>query len=354
MSNPRKMFRPDPAIRPTPADIAKLVSGDLLEAESAPAQIGALVTLDQATPEEMSFFASEKYLKTARASAAGLLLAPKNSGLTGRPRIEVSNVWLAVTKVLNLLYPDPRPAAGVHASAVVETGVELGKDVSIGPFCHIGAGSKIGDRVVIGSNCSIAPGSVIGADSRFYSNVSLQGIVQIGRRVILHSCVVIGADGFRFEMGPAGLLKIPQIGAVIIEDEVEIGASTTVDRPFLHETRIGWGTKIDNQVQIAHNCIVGKLCVIAGSAGLAGSVTMGDGCMVGGGTCLSPGITIGNGCKVGGMTGVLSDLPAGSIVMGTPERNLRDFFKEMALSKRLPELFQRVRKLEQPAKSDSD
>ncbi len=342
----KQLYRSPVALEPTPREVADWVKGTLVNAEFAPLKITGFATLDQATASEISFLSGEKHLKTAAESVAGILIAPHGLDLKDRARIEVGNVWKSVANVLTRLYPPPAHEPGIHPTAVIGRDAKIAEGVFIGPYCRIGDGVEIGKGTTLISHVSIDPGCKIGANCRFHPNVSLQGLVIVGNRVILHSGVVLGADGFRYEMGDAGLLKIPQVGAVILEDEVEIGALSAVDRPFLHETRIGWGTKIDNLVQIAHNCIIGKLCVIAACTGIAGSATVGDACLIGGAVSIKEGTTIGNGCKIGACSGVIGDLAAGSVVAGMPARPPREMFRSLALMNKLPDMLKRIQELE--------
>ncbi len=339
-------FRPVAVLSPTPDEIAQWVGGKLLDGESAPKQLRGLGTLDSATAEEISFAASEKHLKSAQASPAGLLLVPPKTNLPGRARIEVGNVWKAVAQIMQRLYPAPVAAPGVHPTAVLGRDVKIGDGASIGPYCVLGDGVQIGEGAILGSHCAIDAGCSVGANSHFHAHVTVQGRVKVGTRVILHPGVVLGADGFRYELGSSGMIKIPQIGMVVIEDDVEIGANTAIDRPFLYETRIGCGTKIDNLVQIGHNCNIGRWCVIAGCTGIAGSVTVEDLCVIGGDVAIRDGITIGKGSIIAARTALHKNCAPGSVLAGQPQLPAQEFFRIQAMVHRLPKLNERVAALE--------
>lgn len=347
------LYRPPVSQQPTPAEIAEWTDGTLVEAASAPERVTGVGTLGTALPTELSFISDRKRAKNAGECKAGLLLTPVGLDLPGRARVEVGHVWAAVATVMERLYGEPGSSGRIHPSAVIGEGAKLGKDVTIEANSVIGEGCSVGNGVHIGPNCSVAAGCSIGERTRLYSNVSLQGHVQLGRDVILHSGVVIGADGFRYEAGGEGILKIPQVGAVIIEDCVEIGANSSIDRAFIHETRIGYGTKIDNQVQIGHNCIIGKFCLICGCVGMAGSVTVGDGVIMGGGVGLRDGLTIGSGAQIAGGSQLADDVPPGGQVMGYAAFPIRDFIKSQSYFRRLPELARRLAALERAKKDAS-
>jgi UDP-3-O-[3-hydroxymyristoyl] glucosamine N-acyltransferase len=211
----------------------------------------------------------------------------------------------------------------------------------------LGDGCAIGEGAVLGPHCVLDAGCEVGAGSRLTARVTLMGVVRVGRRVTIHPGAVLGADGFAFKPCRAGLVKIPQVGAVVIEDDVEIGANTTIDRAFLYETRVGHGSKMDNLVQIAHNVQVGPNCVMAAKVGIAGSTRLGAGCMLGGNAGLSDGIEIGDGTMVGANSGVHSDWPAGSQIIGSPAMPMKQFWRVAAAMGRLPEYAKRLRALEQ-------
>jgi UDP-3-O-[3-hydroxymyristoyl] glucosamine N-acyltransferase len=348
------LYRPRPACEPTPRELAEWVDGCLVNAAKAPERLTGFGTLETALPTEVTFIGDSKRVKTAAQCEAGLFITPYGLEVPGRARLEVKHVWSAVATILSRLYGEAPAAVGVHPSAVLGDDVQLGADVLIEAGCVVGNGVKIGARARLGPNCTVDPACVIGEGCRLHAGVALQGHVQLGRNVVLHSGVVIGADGFRYEPGPQGILKIPQVGAVILEDEVEVGANSTIDRAFIHETRIGYGTKIDNQVQIGHNCRIGKFCLICGCVGIAGSVTIGDGCILGGGVGVRDGLTIGSGAQIAGGSQLGEDVPAGGTVMGYAAFPARDFIKANAYFRRLPELARRLAALERLSKNAPD
>ena len=326
--------------------MAQWLGGTLIEGDKAPERLTGLSTLQAAGPSEIAFLAGKAKREEAESCAAGLLLTPENCGLAGRARIEVPEVWIALATLMRRLYPPSGPKPGVHPTAVVGEGVTLGNGVAIGPLCVLGDGVQVGDGVVLGPHCSIDSGCRIGADSRFYAHVSLQGPVEVGSGVILHSGVVLGADGFRFERVGAKIEKIPQVGRVVIEDDVEIGANTTIDRAFLHETRVGAGTKIDNLVQIGHNVSIGRSCILVAGVMIGGSATIEDDVILAGQAAIGVGVRIGKGSMLGGRSGARKDVPPGSRVSGLPLLPVRDYLKVQAQMVRLPEFARRLRKLE--------
>lgn len=349
-----QLYRPSALSNPTPEEVASWVGGRLIQGEGAPERLSGMGTLDTALPEEMAFLTDRKRAKGLETCRAGLLITPEGLDLGDRARVEVKAVWPAVAAIMDRMYAPPPAEPGVHPTAVIGEGAQLGEGVSVGPYAVIGAGARIGRAVVLGPHVSVDDGCVIGDGSRLHAKVALQGRVEVGRNVILHSGVVLGADGFRYEKGgPQGLIKIPQVGTVVLEDHVEVGANTTIDRAFLHETRVGFGTKIDNQVQIGHNCTIGKFCIICGCVGMAGSVTLGDGVVLGGGVGIRDRLTIGTGAQVGGGSQLGEDVPAGATVLGWGAFEARDYIKSMMLFRKLPELNRRLAALERAGKTSS-
>jgi UDP-3-O-[3-hydroxymyristoyl] glucosamine N-acyltransferase len=225
--------------------------------------------------------------------------------------------------------------------------VQLGQDVSIAPFVFVGDNARLGDRVTLMAGSVVGADAIIGADALIYPNVTILDRCQVGERVIIHSGAVIGADGFGFVPLLTGFYKIPQLGIVVIEDDVEIGANTTVDRAALGETRIGKGVKIDNLVQVAHNVSIGEHSVIVSQAGIAGSTKLGKRVAVAAQAGLVGHIEVGDGAQVGAQAGVSHSIAAGQVVLGSPARPHREFLKLNAHYSKLPEIYQRLKHLEE-------
>jgi UDP-3-O-[3-hydroxymyristoyl] glucosamine N-acyltransferase len=279
-------------------EIAAQVGGDVLgDPAVAVGQVAALAT---AQSGEITFVVSAKYRRQLAATAASAVIVPPAlAEATTLPRLVVANPYAVYARVVALLNPPHRPAAGVDTSARVASPVP--SSASVGAQVAVGRDVLIGERVVIHPGCVIGDRVVLGDDVVLYGNVSVYAGCRIGARSIVHAGTVIGADGFGFAPDAGRWVKIPQIGAVKIGEDVEIGANTTIDRGALEDTVIGDGSKLDNQIMIGHNCVIGAHCVIAGCVGIAGSTHLGDGCMIGGaamilghleivgGTTISPG-----------------------------------------------------------------
>ena len=237
----------------------------------------------------------------------------------------------------------PEIVEGVHDTAIVGEKVVLGKDVSIGPYVVVGDDTRIGDRTALHAGVQVGRNCKIGEDTVIYPNVALYRNTEVGNRVILHAGAVIGSDGFGFALEDGRYYRIPHVGRVVIENDVEIGANTTIDRAAMGVTRIGRGTKIDNLVQIAHNVVIGENCGIAAQVGIAGSTRIGNGVEIGGQAGFVGHIEIGDGSKIGAQAGVTKSFPAGSVITGYPARDLREMKRIEASETRLPELIRIVR-----------
>jgi UDP-3-O-[3-hydroxymyristoyl] glucosamine N-acyltransferase len=308
--------------------VAHLVSGTLRGERSA--RIVRVAALDRATSEELSFFANPRYAGQFASSCAGVvLISPELADHAGAPatRIIVDKPQEAMLLVLPALYPPPPRLAGIAPSAVIGKGAKLGKDVAIGAHSVIGENTVLADRVVIGPLCDVGRDVSIGEDSHLVSGVTLYPGTVLGARVRLHAGVRAGSDGFGYVPTPRGIQKIPHVGRCIIEDDVEVGANSTIDRGSIADTVIGAGTKLDNLVMIAHNVQLGRMCLIAAQSGIAGSTKLGDGCMIGGQVGVTGHLELGNNVKLGAGSGVMDDVPDGEMWSGAPARPQREWLK---------------------------
>ncbi len=306
-------------------------------------QVSGIEQIEQATGHHLTFIGSRKYIPLWENSGASAAVV--NEGLAvepgpGRALILVSDADLAMALALALFEP-PAPSlpSGIHPSAQVDPTATVGEGTSVGAGCYIGPGAVIGKGTRLYPNVTILDESVIGDGCVLWPGVVVRDRCQIGHSCILHAGVSIGADGFGFRPSAdrRSLVKIPHIGSVQIGNAVEIGANSCVDRGKFSATVIGDGTKIDNLVQIGHNCRIGRCCVIAACTGVAGSVTMGDGVMVGGCVAVKDQVTIGSGARIGGGSGVTADVPAGQTVVGYPAREHQETLRQWAALKKLPE-----------------
>src|SRR5688572_26475368 len=303
--------------------------------------------IQEAGAGDVTFVANPKYEKLLATTKASAVILRQGATAASCATLRTDDPYLAFARAVRLFAPEWRPVAGVHAHAAVAADAQLGRDVSVGAFVAIESGVAIGDRTVIFPNVTIGRGTRIGSDCVIHSNVSIRERVAIGDRVILQNGVVIGGDGYGFvRRGDGTHEKIPQTAAVVIEDDVELGANTTVDRPAVGETRIKAGTKIDNLVQIAHGVTVGRNVLMAAQVGIAGSTEIGDEVMFGGQVGVGGHLTVGRGAIAVGQSGVTNSLDAGMMVAGYPAIDSREWRKASVLFRRLPELKRRIEELE--------
>jgi len=325
--------------------IAKL-SGGKLEGDPETKITGA-ASLAEATVHEVSFFNNPRYLAQLRKTrAAAVIVSGDFSEQIEAAVIRTPDPAKAFGQVVTRFAPPPiKFAPGIHPSAVIHPRAKLGDHISIQPLVVIEAGVRIGSRTVIGAGSYIGHDVVIGDGCMIYPRVTIRERCRLGARVILHSGAVIGADGFGFEMTAEGQQKVPQIGIVQIDDDVEIGANTTIDRARFGRTWIQAGAKIDNLVQVAHNVVIGKDTVIAAQTGIAGSVRIGKRVMIGGQAGIIGHIEIADGTMIGAQTGVSKNLNGG-VWWATPSVPLKEAKVQLAWVRRLGEFFERVRKIE--------
>ena len=310
-------------------------------------EIQRVAAIDDAGPGDLTFLANPKYAQALATTRASAVIARPDVPAGPCAMLRTDEPYLAFARAVGLFAPASHPAPGVHPMAAVAADATLGRDVSIGPFVAVGEGARIGDRTIVFPNVTIGPGATIGDDCVIHANVAIRERVTIGHRVILQNGVVVGSDGYGFVPRKDGTHeKIPQVAAVVIEDDVELGANTTVDRPAVGETRIKAGTKIDNLVQIAHGVAVGRNVLMAAQVGIAGSTEIGDDVMFGGQVGVGGHLTIGKGAIAVGQSGVTNSLEPGVTVAGYPAIDSKEWRKASVIFRRLPELKRRIEELE--------
>jgi len=328
------------------SDLIRAFGGELLG--NGDQVITGIGTLASAAPSEIAFLSNSKYRPQLSATRAGaVIVGVADRDATSLPRIVTDNPYAYQARVSTLFNPLQRPLAGIHPSALVDATAQLGDGVAIGAHAVIGPNARIGDRVVISAGCHLGEGAEVGPDGFLYPHVVIYPGCRIGARVILHAGAVIGSDGFGFAQDKGAWIKVPQIGRVLIGDDVEIGANTTVDRGALDDTVIESGVKIDNLVQIAHNVRIGENTAIAACAGIAGSAVIGKGCRIGGAARIVGHIAIADGITVSPVTMVTKSLtePGTYSAMWAAEPH-REWLKHAAQLRRMEELSNRVRELE--------
>ena len=332
---------------PLLSEIAKLI-GTNLSNGAQPAHHRRGVAED-ATPSDISVLSADSYLKQFGATRASAVIVAKKVKLPAARKpavLIVDDADLALSRVLELFAPPvPRPQSGVHPTATVANDAVIAPSAAIGPHVVVGHRSHVGARSVIHPGVVISDDVVLGQDCEIFPNVVIRERITIGDRVIIHAGSVLGTDGFGYRWDGSRHAKVPQIGMIVIEDDVEIGSCVCIDRAKMGVTRIGRGTKIDNLVQIAHNCDVGPHCIIVGQVGLAGSVELGAGVVLGGQTAVRDHVTMGDGAMAAARSAVHEDVDAKSVVSGMPALPHRQSLREQAALRRLPDLVTQVRKL---------
>jgi UDP-3-O-[3-hydroxymyristoyl] glucosamine N-acyltransferase len=336
--------------------IARMVDGSVLGDGSV--VLTGVGPLDRAGEHDLTFLAHERYaplLATSRAGAvlvsAELSTATSEAGEGGYRgcRIVVAQPYEAMLRAIPALYPPLPRRTGIHPTAVIGRGATLGSGVSIGPYSVVDDGAVLDDGVWVGPHCNIGHGVRVGAESWLADSVTLYPGAELGRRVRLHAGVRVASDGFGYVQSGGRHEKIPHVGRCVIEDDVEIGANSTLDRGSVDDTVVGAGTKIDNLVHVAHNVRIGRLCLIMAQVGIAGSVHIGDGCILAGQVGVSGHLDIGAGARLAAQAGVFGDIPAGETWSGYPARPHREalrahaaFFKLAGLMRRMERLLARA------------
>ncbi|MDD3625943.1 MAG: UDP-3-O-(3-hydroxymyristoyl)glucosamine N-acyltransferase [bacterium] len=325
--------------------LAEILSGELKGDPEI--EVSNISDIREASENSLSFISNPKYEKFLKESHAGVIVLKAGSPvIPGKNLIFVEDPYKSVGILLNLFNDREISFSGISDRSFVSGSAYVEDGVKIGPMAFIGNNSRIGKNTVIFPGVSIGDGSIIGSDCIIYSNVSIYDHIEIGNRVIIHSGTVIGSDGFGFVTDQGVNLKIPQIGNVIIEDDVEIGANVTIDRATFGATRIKKGVKIDNLVQIAHNVEVGENSLLVAQAGIAGSSKIGSNVTIAAKAGISGHIEIGNNAKVGAKSGVMKSIPEGVIVSGFPARPLNEELRVKASLRNLPAVFEKLNEIE--------
>ena len=328
----------------TVAEIAKQLGGEI--AGDGSVKLTGFAPAEHAKPGDLTFAENHEYFARAEQSAASAVIVSADIKSGSKVLIRVPNARVAFAKVLPLFFPEPQFAPGIHPTAVVARTAVVDPLAHIGPHCVIGERVRIEARVVLQAGNFVGDDCQIGEDSQLFPNVTLYPRTKLGRRIRIHSGTVVGSDGFGYVVDAGAHRKVPQIGNVIIEDDVEIGACVTIDRGALGATRIGKGTKIDNLVQIAHNVVIGEHCIVVGQAGIAGSTTLGNYVVLAGQVGLAGHIKIGDHVTIAARSGVMSDINGGGTWLGAPAVPDKQAKRQMLAIQHLPEALRRLRDVE--------
>ena len=336
----------------TAADIAKHLGGEVIGDPGV--VLGGFAQADTARAGDLAFAENEAYFARAEQSAASAILVSANLTSTTKTLIRVPNARIAFAKVLPLFFPEPKFSPGVHPTAVVAPTAKVDATAHIGPLCVIGEGAVIGARCVLDSHVSVGAGCRVGEDGRLFAHVTLYPGAVVGARVRIHAGVVIGADGFGYVFDQGRHLKVPQIGTVIIQDDVEIGANSTIDRGALGATTVGKGTKIDNLCQIGHNVTLGEHNILCSFVGVSGSTKSGNYVTFAGQVGVAGHLKIGHQVTLGAQSGLMNNVPDGEKWLGSPAQPDKQTKRMMIAMQRLPELLRRVAELERQLAAAAD
>ena len=309
-------------------------------------EILRVASLEQAGPGDLTFLANPKYARAAQQTRATAIILAEDAPAAPCAMLRAADPYRSFAEALAIFGRDERPAPGIHPTAVVAPGARLGPEVSVGPFVVVGPGAEIGARATLHPHVVVGAGAQIGEDSVLHARVSVRERCRVGARVVIQDGAVIGSDGYGFVTGPDGVHhKIQQQSVVVLEDDVEVGANTTIDRPAVGETRVGAGTKIDNLVQIAHGVRIGRHVLLAAQVGIAGSTKLGDHVALGGQVGVAGHVSLGDGVRATAQTGIPGSVPAGALVSGYPAIDNKEWLKSSAVFRHLPELRRQVRDL---------
>jgi UDP-3-O-[3-hydroxymyristoyl] glucosamine N-acyltransferase len=328
----------------TAAQIADQLQGEVTGDRAT--VLNSFAPADRAQPGDLTFAENADFFARAEQSAASAVIVDGQFASAGKVLIRVASARIAFAKVLAMFFPEPAFPAGIHPSAVVAASAQVDPTAHVGPCCIVGEKTRIGPRSVLQGGNHVGADCQLGEEVNLYPNVTIYPRAEIGDRVRIHAGAVIGADGFGYVLDSGRHRKVPQIGNVVIGDDVEIGANATVDRGALGPTIIGKGSKIDNLVQIGHNVVLGDHCIVISQVGVAGSTKLGDYVVLAGQAGLAGHLNIGNRVTVAAQAGVMHDIPEGGKWLGTPAQPDKQAKRQMIAIQHLPELLRRVSKLE--------
>ena len=318
--------------------------------------VRGVAPLADAGPDDLGFLADRGYVADLASSRAGALLVAENLdpliASDPRPRLVVHDGHAALATILEALFPGGDLTPEIHSTAVLGRGVRLGRGARIGPYAVVESGAEIGDGAAIGAHVVVGAGARVGAGSILHPHAVVYPGTELGARVILHSGCAVGVDGFGYAAKDGRPAKVPQVGRCVIEDDVEVGANTTIDRGSIGATRVGRGAKLDNLVQIAHNVTVGPAALLAAQVGVAGSSRIGAGVRAGGQAGIAGHLTVGDGAQLAAQAGVVGDIPPGETVMGFPARPRTEFLRATAAASKVPDLAKRVAALERARRDE--
>lgn len=336
----------------TAKQIAAYIGGEIVGDENA--TVNTFAKIEEGVEGALSFLANPKYASYIYETQSTIVLV-NNDFVPEKPiqatLIKTANAYESLAKLM-ALYESVKPKKqGISSMASVAASATIGENVYIGPFVFVGENAVIGDNTIIEANASVGDNATVGSDCILYSNVTIYHDCKVGNRCILHAGSVVGADGFGFAPGTNGYEKIPQIGIAILEDDVEIGANTCIDRATMGATIIKRGVKLDNMVQVAHNVVIDEHTVMAAQCGVAGSTKIGSWCMVGGQSGISGHIKLGNQVKVGGHSGVSNNVQDGKAVMGYPAFDHAQFARATVIFKKLPDIYREMDTLKKEIES---
>ena len=328
----------------TAAQIARELEGEVVG--DGTLELTGFAPAAAARPGDLTFAENEAFFLKAEQSAASAILVDGPYSSSRKVLIRVASARIAFARVLPLFFPEETFAPGVHPSAVVDGTAQIDPTAHVGPWCVIGEEVKIGPRAVLQGGNHLGRNCLVGAHSHLFPNVVLYGQTQIGQRVRIHAGAIIGSDGFGYVLDGGSHRKVPQVGQVIVQDDVEIGANVTIDRGALGPTIIGKGTKIDNLVQIAHNVTFGEHCLVVAQVGVAGSTKIGSHTILAGQVGIIGHLKIGNNVIIAAQSGIIHDIPDGGKWLGSPAQPDRQAKRQLIALHHLPELLRRVSELE--------